>query len=132
MLHKDLTDRIIGVCFEVMNELGVGFVESVYQRALALALASVGLDVKSQPEFGVTFRGQSVGHFRADLVVSGQVLIELKAVATILPEHKAQVINYLKASGLKVALLVNFGKARIEYYRLEHPDIYQPKAEHDS
>lgn len=128
MLYKELTDRIIGVCFQVMNEMGVGFVESVYHRALVIALQQAGLQVTSQQAFAVSFRGQTVGEFRADLVVDGAVLLELKAVAKILPEHKAQAINYLKASGLKVALLINFGNAKVEHYRLEHPDIYQAKA----
>lgn len=127
MLYKELTDRIIGVCLQVMKELGVGFVECVYHRALFIALNEADLQVASQPSFAVGFRGQTVGEFRADLVVDGVVLLELKAVAKILPEHKAQAINYLKASGLKVALRINFGNAKVECYRLEHPDIYQPK-----
>ena len=127
MLHKELTDRIIGICFQVMNELGVGFVESVYHRALVIALRDAGLEVKSQVPLSVSFRGQVVGEFRADLLVEDAVLVELKAVVKILPEHKAQSINYLKACGLKVALLINFGNAKVEHYRLEHPDVYQPK-----
>ena len=128
MLHKELTDRIIGICFQVMNELGVGFVESVYHRALVIALREAGLQFASQAAFTVNFRGHAVGEFRADLVVEGSVLLELKSVAKVLPEHKAQTINYLKASGLKVALLINFGVAKIEYFRLEHPDVYEPKS----
>lgn len=125
MLHKELTERIIGICFEVMNELGVGFVEPVYHRALVIALCDAGLRVKSQLPLSVSFRGQVVGEFRADLLVEDAVLLELKAVSRILPEHKAQTINYLKSSGFKVALLINFGNAKVEHFRLEHPDVYQ-------
>lgn len=128
MLYGELTDRIIGVCFEVMNELGVGFVESVYHRALLIALRDAGLEVKSQVPLSVSFRGQVVGEFRADLLIEDAVLVELKAVARILPEHKAQTINYLKSSGYKVALLINFGSAKVEHFRLEHPDVYEPKS----
>ncbi len=107
-------------CFEVINELGAGFLESVYEKALVIALSQKGLSVRSQIPLKVRFRGAIVGDFFADLIVEETVLIELKAVARILPEHKAQVINYLNATGIEVGLLVNFGSPRLEYFRL-HP-----------
>lgn len=128
MLHKELTERIIGICFDVMNELGVGFVESVYHNALVVALRDAGLQVESQVPMDVQFRGRVVGQFKADLVVENLVLVELKSVATILPEHKAQTINYLVASGLQVGLLINFGQSKVQHFRLVHPNSYQDKS----
>ncbi|MEQ1763733.1 MAG: GxxExxY protein [Pyrinomonadaceae bacterium] len=125
MVDDQLTGTIIQCCFEVSNELGAGFLESVYERALVVALAQKGLGVSAQVPLKVKFRGVIVGDYFADLVVEDQVLIELKAVSRILQEHKAQVINYLTATGIALGLLVNFGTPRIEYYRLhskqQHP-----------
>jgi len=117
MRHHDLTKAVLAACFEVSNELGHGFLEGVYERALAIALRQRGLDVATQVPLKVTFRGQTVGDYVADMVVSQCVLVELKAVRALLPEHQAQVINYLKATGLPVGLLVNFGTPRVEYKR---------------
>ena len=117
MQHRDLTGAIIGICYDVANELGHGFVESVYQSALAIALAEKGLRVAQQVPLQVVFRGQPVGQFYADLVVEESVIIELKAVTALAQEHSAQLINYLKATGYDVGLLVNFGhypKAQVE------------------
>lgn len=126
MQHQELTSRIIEGCFEVANELGPGFLESVYQRALLVALDAKGLQVSIEAPLKVYFRGRVVGHFEADLLVEGKVLVELKAVRMLLPEHKAQTINYLKATGIEVGLLVNFGLAHIEIKRLYHPgDVSQ-------
>ena len=101
----------------MINELGAGFLESVYERALLLALRQKGLSVVSQHPIRVEFRGQSVGDFYADLFVEGKVIVELKAVKAIVPEHQAQVINYLKATGIEVGLLINFGSAKLQYRR---------------
>lgn len=92
--------------------------ESVYERALIVALAQKGLKVEAQYPLKVKFRGVIVGDFYADCIVEDKVLLELKAVQRILPEHKAQVINYLNATGFDVGLLVNFGIPKMEYYRL--------------
>ena len=116
--YKDTTHEIIGCCFEVINELGAGFIESVYEKALLIALQEKGLQVEAQVPLNVFFRKHNVGHFIADIVVEGVVLLELKAVKKLLPEHQAQVINYLKATGLEVGLLINFGSAKLEYKRL--------------
>jgi GxxExxY protein len=105
-------------CFEVSNELGAGFLESVYQNALVLALRQKGLKGESQKPIAVNFRGESVGQFYADLFVDEKVIVEIKAVSILLPEHKAQVINYLKATEIEVGLLVNFSKPKLEYRRL--------------
>ena len=125
MVDDELTGKIIQACFEVSNELGSGFLESVYGKALVVALAQKGLQVASQVSLKVKFRGVIVGDYFADLIVEDRVLIELKAVSRILQEHKAQVINYLTATGMELGLLVNFGTPRIEYDRLharqQHP-----------
>ena len=118
LLEKDLTEKVIGVCFEVSNELGGGFLESVYQKALIIALTEKGLNAKEQAPLSVTFRGQTVGDFYADILVENRLIMELKAVKALSPDHEAQLMNYLKASGIKVGLLVNFGRKRLEWKRL--------------
>ena len=118
MLYEDLTSRVIEAAFEVSKELGHGFLESVYEKSLQVALMQKGLEVRLQVPLSVTFRGVSVGSFFADMIVEDKVLIELKAVTRVLGEHKAQVINYLRATGLEVGLLLNFGTPKVEYYRL--------------
>jgi GxxExxY protein len=120
-LHKELTERILGACFEVSNELGAGFLESVYQNALLITLRQKGLKVESEVPLNVRFRGQVVGQFYADIMVEDKVIVELKAVSALSPVHQAQVINYLKATGIEVGLLVNFGRPKIEYQRLHKP-----------
>ena len=114
MLYSDLTRAIIGCAFEVQNELGSGFLESVYEKAMLVALSEAGIPVKSQTPINVNFRGQQVGDFYADLLVSDKVIVELKAVERLTPQHKAQVINYLNATGIPVGLLINFGNPKVE------------------
>jgi GxxExxY protein len=118
MLYGEITESILGACFEVMNELGAGFIESVYEKALLIALRDRGLSAQSQVPLSVIFRGEKVGEFFADILVEGKVIIELKAAKALAPEHQAQLINYLKATGLEVGLLVNFGPTKLEYRRL--------------
>lgn len=116
---EELTGRILEAAFEVSNELGVGFLESVYEGALFLALKAKGLEAERQVPIQVRFRGEAVGQFYADLVIAGTVIVELKAVKALAPEHNAQVLNYLKATGNPVALLLNFGTSRLEFRRFE-------------
>lgn len=118
MLHEELTGQILQACFAVMNELGAGFVESVYQRALLVELRQRGLIAELEFPLNVTFRGVIVGNFFADILVESKVILELKAVKALLPEHQAQLINYLKATGIEVGLLINFGNPKLEYRRL--------------
>lgn len=118
MLFEELTGKILEGGFEVSHELGVGFLESVYEKALLVALKQKGLNAVLQVPLQVKFRGVIVGEFYADILVEGKVVVELKAVKSTLPEHKAQVINYLKATGIEVGLLINFGNPKLEYYRL--------------
>ena len=117
ILYQDLTGRIIGVCLEVHHELGHGFLESVYENALVIALRDSGLKVERQVRFDVRFRNQNVGDFVADLLVDNTVIVEIKAAGQLRPEHEAQVLNYLKATRIRVGLLVNFGKPKMEIKR---------------
>jgi len=128
--HANITSLILNSCFEVMNELGAGFLESVYKNALIISLQEKGMLIGVEQSFEVYFREQKVGLYRADLVVQGTVIIELKCCKCLLPEHQAQAINYLKAANIPVGLLVNFGNREIEYKRLHHPLIH-PAAEGD-
>jgi GxxExxY protein len=121
LLHEEITEKILHACFEVSNELGVGFLELVYQNALIIALNQLGLRTQSQVPISVSFRGQVVGQFYADLLVEGKVLVELKAMTALRSEHQAQVLNYLYASPIDVGLLVNFGRPKLEYKRLDKP-----------
>jgi GxxExxY protein len=105
----DVAGSVIGVFYDVYNELGPGFLESVYQEAMALALRQAGLSVRRQVAVDVVFRGLSIGTFRADLLIAGELLVELKAVRTIEQAHLAQVLNYLRATRLEAGLLLNFG-----------------------
>ena len=98
--------------------LGHGFLETVYQNALAVELAQAGIEHQKEKIFPVHYRGQKVGNYIADLVVAGTVVVELKAVEALSAPHSAQLLNYLKASRLPVGLLFNFGKPRIEVKRV--------------
>ena len=115
--HEQITKSVIGCAFEVINELGAGFLESVYEKALLLVLRQKGLSAISQYPVKVMFRGECVGDFYADIFVEEKVIIELKAVKTIAPEHQAQIINYLNATSIEVGLLINFGNPKLEYKR---------------
>ena len=117
MKYEEITEKIIGCAFEVLNELGAGFLESVYEKALLLALRQKGLVVESQHPVKVMFRGQCVGDYCADLFVERSVMVVLKAVKAIAPEHQAQIINYLNATGIEVGLLINFGNLKLEFKR---------------
>ena len=120
MENDSITERIIGICFEVHNELGNGYVEKVYENALRVALEEEGFQVKQQVSMAVWFRGVAVGEFFADLLVDNSIVIELKAVKRLQPEHQAQLINYLKTSGMTRGLLLNFGTTRLEVKRGTH------------
>lgn len=108
--HGSVTDKILRVFYEVYNELGHGFLESVYHRSLVVALKSVGLNVCSRVDVPVWFRGHQVGQFQADILVENCVLLELKAVRALDSSHQAQLLNYLRATEIEVGLLLNFGE----------------------
>ena len=118
LLHSELTEKILGVYYDVYNEIGHGFLESVYNNCMFLALTKAGLSVRREVPVPVYFRGQDVGQFKADLVVEGCVLIELKAVQNLDRSHEAQVMNYLRATELEVGLLLNFGSPKPQFWRI--------------
>ncbi len=120
MYLEELTKQVLGACFEVSNELGIGFLESVYQKALVLALENKNISVQSEVPIKVYFRDNCVGEFYADLLVANELIIELKAVKGLAVEHHAQVLNYLRATGYPVGLLVNFGTKKLEYRRFNN------------
>jgi GxxExxY protein len=109
---------VVGAAYEVANVLGAGFLEKVYERGLTRELALRGLTVKSQAPFPVIYKGQCLGDYLADLLVEEQLIVELKCVDQFSNEHLAQCINYLRASGIKLALLINFQKPRVEWKRI--------------
>ncbi len=111
MKHSDITERIIGAAFEVHGVLGQGFMEKVYQNALAFELRQQGLGVQQQQPITVRYKSAVVGDYVADLVVGGVVLVELKAVSSLEQVHEVQLVNYLRATGIEVGLLINFGSS---------------------
>jgi len=109
MKHAGITDRIIKAAFKVHNELGFGFLEKVYQNAMVVELRSAGLHVAKEVATDVYYQNELVGQYYADLIVEQSVILELKSVATLSKNHEVQLVNYLKATGLEVGLLINFG-----------------------
>ena len=118
LLHPELTEKIIGVYYDVYNEVGHGFLESVYGNCMYLSLTDAGLHVQREMPIPVYFRGRDVGQFKADLVVADRVLVELKAAQSLDRSHEAQVMNYLRATTLEVALLLNFGGSKPQFRRI--------------
>lgn len=115
--HADLTEKIIGIFYDVYNELGHGFLECVYEESLVIALQEAGLSCNRQIALPVGFRGHKVGEFRADLLVKDSVLLELKSARSLEPAHEAQLLHYLKSTEVEVGMLLNFG-VRPQFRRL--------------
>jgi len=115
---KDLTEKIIGCAYAVANGSGAGFLEKVYENALCAELRRAGLQVVQQFPIAVRWRGEVVGEYCADLFVEGALIVELKAVKAVDEVHPAQCLNYLKATGLRVCLLLNFGRPQVEIKRV--------------
>ena len=118
LMEGELTEKILGAAFKVQNTLGAGFLEKVYENALTIELRKCGLAVEGQKAFPVRYEGTVVGDYQADLVVSAKVVVECKAVSNLDSVHEAQLMNYLKASGLRVGLLINFARPKLQYRRL--------------
>lgn len=114
----DLTEKVIGAAFAVSNSLGHGFLEKVYKNALVEELSTIGLAIDVEKTYSIRYRGKIIGSYAADLVVENTVIVELKAVENLSPAHAAQLLNYLKVSGVPIGLLMNFGKPRLEMKRL--------------
>jgi GxxExxY protein len=117
-LHKETTERVIGAAFEVHRELGYGFLERVYQRALPVELLRAGVSAEIEKRIRVRYKGVVVGDYDADLIVDSSVAVELKVALQYDRRDEAQLLNELKATGIKVGLLINFGRAKVEYKRL--------------
>jgi len=115
-----LTERVLGAIFEVANTLGAGFLERVYERALLRELCLRGIRAKAQASFSVTYKGHYVGEYYADILVEGVLVIEVKCAERLAPEHTAQCLNYLRASGQTLCLLVNFQRPKVEWKRIVH------------
>jgi len=118
LLHAEITCQIIGAAFEVWKVLGYGFLEKVYENALVEELKRRGLEVDQQVEIQAYYKGVVVGKYVADLFVDGKVIVEIKAEKEYNPRNEAQLLNYLKATGVRVGLLLNFGEKRCEHKRL--------------
>jgi len=118
LLYEGLTEQIIGAAIDVHKALGTGFLESVYEKALCLELDARGLAWQCQVPFDITYRGQVIGQYIADLVVAGKVIVEVKAVSQTVDAHQKQLLNYLAASRLRVGLVLNFGEPRIKPIRM--------------
>jgi GxxExxY protein len=117
-----ITEKMIASAFKVSNTLGIGFVEKVYENALAHQMRKNGIKVLQQHSIRVEYDNIAVGEFFADMLVEDRILVELKAVSELTSEHLAQALNYLRASGLVVCLLINFGRSRIQVRHL-HPSL---------
>ena len=118
LLHRETTEKIIGAAFEVHRELGYGFLERVYQRAMQVELLRAGVSAEIEKRIQVKYKGVVVGEYDADLIVDGCVAVELKVTPQYDKRDEAQLLNELKATGIKVGLLINFGRAKVEYKRL--------------
>jgi GxxExxY protein len=118
LIEREITEKSLGASFKVLNTLGAGFLEKVYENALSAELRRNGFAVENQKVFHVKYDGTIVGEYLADLVVAGKVIVECKAAINLDSVHEAQLINYLKASGLHVGLLINFGRPKLQYRRL--------------
>jgi GxxExxY protein len=128
LIYKEECYAIIGACFNVYKDKGCGFLEPVYQECMEIELAHQSIPFLAKPKLPLYYRGRPLKqHYEADFVCHGKIIVELKAVTVLADEHRAQVINYLKASGYKLGLLVNFGDyPRLEWERLANTNQFKP------
>jgi|SRR5437867_245730 len=118
---NSITERIIGCAYNVSNTLGHGFLERVYQNALTFELRKSGIEVECQKTLKVMYQSIIVGEYTADMIVAQSVLVEIKAMKDLDDAHTGQCLNYLKATGLKLCLLINFGRPRVQIRRIISP-----------
>ena len=118
IIHKELSYKIIELALEVHNELGCGFLEKVYENALMILLGRESIPARQQAPVEVYFQNKVVGQYFADILVDNKIILELKTVDAVSDVHKAKVLNYLRATGIKLGLIMNFAKPRFEYKRL--------------
>ncbi|MDR2980944.1 MAG: GxxExxY protein [Puniceicoccales bacterium] len=117
MEHSQLTEKIIHCAYAVHNEIGSGLLESVYEKAMMIALRKSGLDVAAQVPLKVFFQGECGGDFYADIIVNDTVILELKACRSLAAEHEVQLVNYLNIARKEIGLLINFGESKVEVRR---------------
>lgn len=120
ILYKELSYKIIGCAIKVHNELGFGFLEKVYENALMVIFRQEKISATQQASLTVHFLNEIVGEYCADVLVEDKIILELKTVTKITELHRAQTLNYLKATGLKLGIILNFGKEKLEYERLAY------------
>ncbi len=118
IIHKELSFSIVGMAMQVHNQLGGGFLEKVYENAMMVLCRKQGISAEQQKAIKVYFENEIVGEYFADILVDDKVIIELKVAESITNIHKAQLLNYLKATHLRLGLILNFGKEKLEYERL--------------
>lgn len=119
MIFKEEAYQIVGGCIEVQNRMGCGFLEAVYQECLEIEFAEQGIPSISQPKLELEYRERKLRQtYQPDFVCFGKILVEIKAVSSIQPEHRAQLLNYLNATKFELGLLVNFGSPRLQWERL--------------
>jgi|ERR1051326_8177124 GxxExxY protein len=117
MKHEELTGKVIACAYRVYNEMGFGFLESVYRNCMVIELRALGLQADPEAPIAVFYKGQPVGQFFTDIRVEGVVLVELKSVRALVVAHEVQLVNYLKATGIEIGLLINFGESKVEVKR---------------
>lgn len=125
MIYEELSKKVLKAYFNVLRNLGTGYLESVYENALCIELDELGVAYERQKHLEVVYKGYNIGEFVADVIVDDKIILELKAVSKLVPAHSAQLINYLTITKLKVGLLLNFGEGR-DYKRLnlkESPSV---------
>ena len=121
LLHQELTNKILKACYTVHNELGCGFLEKVYQEALAIQMTEMGIPFEREKQLPITYHGKMLNcEYFSDFVVDNKVIVELKAVTEMSTVFEAQTINYLKATGIKVGLLINFGVTQLQIKRFAY------------
>jgi len=128
LIYKDECYAIIGACFNVYKDKGCGFLEPVYQECMEIELAHQNIPFVTKPKLPLSYRGHPLKqHYEPDFICYDRIIVELKAVSLLADEHRAQVINYLKATGFKLGLLVNFGHyPRLEWERLANTNLFKP------
>jgi GxxExxY protein len=117
MEHKELTEKIIGCAFRVYNQMGFGFLESVYEKCMLIELEKAGLQAQGQHSITVYYEDTAVGEFAADILIGDAVIVELKSVRRLTLSHEVQLVNYLTATGKSVGLLLNYGEEGVEVKR---------------
>ena len=118
VIYRDLSYKVVGLAMEVHRKLGYGFIEKVYENSLMVLFRREGIAAEQQLPVRVYFEGEDVGYYKADIVVDGKMILEVKAVEGLIDAHRVQALNYLRATDLRLAILLNFGKDKLRYERL--------------